>query len=124
MRISDWSSDVCSSDLFKRQQIEARDQVLCTFHQGAKRDGLALADHTTGLECRIAGGERGRLTKAKAEPEDIADDRNVEQPRRPELPAAQAVPAERATFGQWPPIRPRPQNDRPTHLPHRHRSCR
>src|SRR3546814_3213241 len=107
MRISDWSSDVCSSDLFKRQQIEARDQVLCTFHQGAKRDGLALADHTTGLECRIAGGERCRLTKAKAEPEDIADDRNVEQPRRPELPAAQAVPADRETLRQWRAIWPR-----------------
>src|SRR3546814_8264711 len=52
MRISDWSSDVCSSDLIvmaRRQTQAATTQVLRQLHVG-----FAIADHHAGGEVDVA----------------------------------------------------------------------
>src|SRR3546814_5779807 len=43
MRISDWSSDVCSSDLLLRETVEQREAVL-TGRQKARRNALEAAN--------------------------------------------------------------------------------
>src|SRR3546814_7587939 len=50
MRISDWSSDVCSSDLLVHRQHDPPGALACRgfFHRGAKlRQGIALCDGGT-----------------------------------------------------------------------------
>src|SRR3546814_14284115 len=60
MRISDWSSDVCSSDLHPRRL--ARDQRLImevADHQGL--DQLRLGDRRLDADDRLVGEDRGSL---------------------------------------------------------------
>src|SRR3546814_5373032 len=56
MRISDWSSDVCSSDLFDRAAIRARlKQTDWLDSLSASRSAAALADAENALEWAIEG---------------------------------------------------------------------
>src|SRR3546814_16243541 len=52
MRISDWSSDVCSSDLLLLADVEVRDR-------GAGRRTDCLGAHIVSALCRELGGARG-----------------------------------------------------------------
>src|SRR3546814_3251671 len=69
MRISDWSSDVCSSDLFTQSSIFRQHSLHHTqyaFREGnIKRPGLPVAAHSIALpqgghhaESRIKSGDR------------------------------------------------------------------
>src|SRR3546814_6241976 len=44
MRISDWSSDVCSSDLAERGGIELRDHLRAIINNSARRPALVFAE--------------------------------------------------------------------------------
>src|SRR3546814_9338102 len=69
MRISDWSSEVCSSDLFVGHILEQRLQrdLVITVEREMLRD-LALADRLVGrrneVEDLLAAGQAGRNIRA------------------------------------------------------------
>src|SRR3546814_8295589 len=52
MRISDWSSDVCSSDLQEREESMATDAIEAAAASAAAAVGEALADTSTGHGAR------------------------------------------------------------------------
>src|SRR3546814_3807260 len=54
MRISDWSSDVCSSDLFRRYNAGKRDRTVLLTLEAGRRDYPAFEGYTALLSGRIA----------------------------------------------------------------------
>src|SRR3546814_4437778 len=65
MRISDWSSDVCSSDLHLIIQIDR--------HHGVGADGRGVADHV--LESVLLGAAQRFFIAAGAPADDVAQPR-------------------------------------------------
>src|SRR3546814_4705363 len=64
MRISDWSSDVCSSDLSVRRLAPATAQNAYLFHQHcAKAAARVAAQHRSGLCERIRSAQPQRLDR-------------------------------------------------------------
>src|SRR3546814_1090905 len=60
MRISDWSSDVCSSDLIGEEQLQAIDEAHAVHRVAADADAGRLAESERGgLRHRLVG-QRGR----------------------------------------------------------------
>src|SRR3546814_7872259 len=60
MRISDWSSDVCSSDLASRLGSEGREAVQCAIQESCD----AFFGDRPGVGIRVGDGELGRLRHA------------------------------------------------------------
>src|SRR3546814_7541011 len=54
VRISDWSSDVCSSDLVEVQRVEAGDAVAAVF--GVPDEGFAVVAEVAGEAGQVVGG--------------------------------------------------------------------
>src|SRR3546814_13572799 len=81
MRISDWSSDVCSSDLTDRSAAAHRRQWL----RGARRRGGLLVDiglrrrirQCDGGRRRVAPGQRGRSGRGRHFVADRSEERRV-----------------------------------------------
>src|SRR3546814_9123708 len=49
MRISDWSSDVCSSDLHQRRQVEVTDMIDSELHLETLRGAHQRTGHDAGI---------------------------------------------------------------------------
>src|SRR3546814_19068754 len=74
MRISDWSSDVCSSDLAKRRcQERSVDETLRMREQVNSASAQAYWTRKAIGELRIAGGFTDRIAKLRAELRGLQD---------------------------------------------------
>src|SRR3546814_15587735 len=83
MRISDWSSDVCSSDLYSRQGRSCHSRRLCRHRQVGDAGGGARGVGASGLSCARRGpvGDRGRKSGRRIGYL-LADDRQRSEERR------------------------------------------
>src|SRR3546814_6506217 len=69
MRISDWSSDVCSSDLLEHQKValERAGQALDQLRAGASRDLASAMQRDPALLREAAAGRSGPMIEAMAQ---------------------------------------------------------
>src|SRR3546814_13930999 len=73
MRISDWSSDVCSSDLYERGRVERR--VTCEMVVRAElKDGRAIEDAYVHSRFFNIDGRRYHLSHVSSEPAVFSND--------------------------------------------------
>src|SRR3546814_651479 len=81
MRISDWSSDVCSSDLHQKVALERATEALDQIRAGASRDMASAFQREPGLLHEAAAGRSGPMMDAMAQEAKVRADPNLRADR-------------------------------------------
>src|SRR3546814_6555804 len=81
MRISDWSSDVCSSDLFRKVALERAAEALDEIRAGASGDMASAFQREPGLLHEAAAGRSGPMMDAMAQEAKVRADPNLRADR-------------------------------------------
>src|SRR3546814_18740989 len=86
MLISDWSSDVCSSDLYRREP--ARSLLMLSFEQGVSMAGLLRRHGLTNADLfAFMNAPEGRSDETKSRVRDVLDKFGIFTARTEPLPA-------------------------------------
>src|SRR3546814_5143113 len=82
MRISDWSSDVCSSDLVRTRQVDTADLLPCSVDEGLRehrKDIVRIVINTGKVGEDGIGDELGLLLGRGVEHDELGVDRIAER---------------------------------------------